>query len=137
MRHSIIKSGFLAACVAGLVGCSEGTPLSPGEPEGPEAVFTASVIASVDGTITDANTRVVVGLADPDYAAQLSAKLAELSQLVAARDIVRAELAIASTRALIARTDVSQEVLDFAHDLSAVELILDQTEILLAQAARS
>ena len=137
MRHSILRSGFLAACVVGLVGCSEGTPLAPGDPEGPAAVFTASVIASVDGTITDANSRVVVGLADPAFAAELSAKLAELSQLVAARDIVRAELVVASTRALIARTDVSQEVLDFAHDLSAVELILDQTEILLAQAARS
>ena len=135
MLHSILRSSFVAACVAGLVGCSDGNPLSPDPIGGPAVVFTESVVATVDGTINDATSRVVVGLADLAFAAQLNAELDELSRLVAARDLARAELALARTRTLIERTDVSQEVLDFAHDLSAVGLILDQTEILIDRAA--
>ncbi len=135
MLHSILRSSLMAACTAALVGCSDGTPLSP-EPTGPiTVVFTESVVARVDGTINDASTRIVVGLADLSYAAQLNANLDELNRQLAARDLGRAELTLARTRTMIERTDVSQEVLDFAHDLSAVELILDQAEVLLDQAA--
>jgi len=135
MLHSILKSSFMAACAVALVGCSDGTPLSPDPIEEPTVVFTASVLATVDGTVNDASTRIVVGLADLTYAAQLQANLDELNRLLAARDLARAELTLARTRVMIERTDVSQEVLDFAHDLSAVELILDQAETLLDRAA--
>ena len=135
MLHSILRSSLMAACTAALVGCSDGNPVAP-EPTDPiTAVFTETVIARVDGTINDASTRVVVGLADLSYAAQLDANLDELNTQLAARDLGRAELTLARTRAMIERTDVSQEVLDFAHDLSAVKLILDQTEMLIDKAA--
>ena len=135
MLHSTLRTSFLAACIAGLVGCSDGTPLAPDPIDEVRVVFTESVIATVDATIDDASTRVIVGLADETFAAQLNANLDELSSQVAARDLARAELTLARTRTMIERTDVSQDVLDFAHDLSAVGLILDQTEMLLDRAA--
>ena len=138
MLHSILKSSFLAAVVVALVGCSDGAPLSPPPTEEPEVVFTASVVSKVDGTVNDANVRLLPGLADQTFAAQLNANLEELASLVAARDLPRAGLTLQRTRAMLDRTDVSQEVLDFAHDLSAIGLILDQTEMLIDQAmARS
>ncbi len=135
MLHSTLRTSFLAACIAGLVGCSDGTPMSPEPIDEVRVVFTESVVATVDGTIDDASTRLVGGLADPTFAATLNANLDELRTQVAARDLARAELTLARTRAMIERTDVSQEVLDFAHDLSAVALILDQTEMLLDRVA--
>ena len=135
MLHSILKTSFLAACIAGVVGCSDGDPLSPEPIDEVRVVFTESVVGIIDGSIEDASTRVVGGLADPTFAAQLNANLDELSTQVAARDLARAELTLARTRAMIERTDVSQEVLDFAHDLSAIGLILDQTEMLIDRAA--
>ena len=138
MLHSILRSSVLAAIAVALVGCSDGSPLSPAPTEEPEVVFTASVVARVDGTVNDASVRLLPGLADATYAAQLNANLDELASLVAARDLPRAGLALQRTRAMLDRTDVSQEVLDFAHDLAAIGLILDQTEILIDQAmARS
>jgi len=131
MLHSILRTTFLAACIAGVVGCSEGTPLSPEPIDEVRVVFTESVVGAVDGTIDDASVRIVAGLADASFAAQLDANLDELSTQIAARDLARAALTLARTRAMIERTDVSQEVLDSAHDLSAVGLILDQTEMLL------
>ena len=135
MLHSILRTSVLAVCLVGLVGCSDGTPLSPEPVDEVRVVFTESVIATVDATIDDASSRIVVGLADPTFAAQLNANLDELSTQVASLDLARAELTLARTRAMIERTDVSQEVLDFAHDLSAVGLILDQTEMLLDRVA--
>src|SRR5687768_8679597 len=138
MLHSILRSSFLAACTVALVGCGDGSPVSPRPTEEPEVVFTASVISKVDGTVNDASVRLMPGLADATFASQLNANLEELASLVAARDLPRAGLTLQRTRAMLDRTDVSQEVLDFAHDLAAIELILDQTEILIDQAlARS
>ena len=133
--HSILRSSLVAAAAAALIGCGDGTPLAPVPREEPTVVFTESVVARIDGTINDANTRIIVGLADLSYAAQLSANLDELSRQVAGRDLAGAGITLARTREMIERNGMSQEVLDFAHDLSAVGLILDQTEILLDQAA--
>ncbi len=138
MLHSILKPSFLAALAVALIGCGDGTPLSPDPIEEPEVVFTASVVSKVDGTVNDASVRILTGLADEAFAAQLNANLEELASLVAARDLPRAGLTLQRTRAMLDRTDVSQDVLDAAHDLSAIGLILDQTEILIDQAlARS
>ena len=138
MLHSILRSSVLAALAVSLVGCSDGSPLSPEPIEEPEVVFTASVLSKVDGTVNDASVRIMTGVADATFAAQLNANLEELSRLVAAGDLPRAGLTLQRTRAMLDRTDVSQEVLDAAHDLSAVGLILDQTEILIDKAlARS
>ena len=138
MLHSILRSSVVAAFAVALVGCSDGSPLSPEPTEEPEVVFTASVLSKVDGTVNDASVRLLPGVADVNFAAQLNANLEELASLVAARDLARAGLTLQRTREMLARTNVSQEVLDAAHDLSAVGLILDQTEILIDQAmARS
>jgi|SRR5687768_6256958 len=138
MLHSILRSSFVAACAVALVGCGDGSRLSTEPTEEPEVVFTASVISKVDGTVNDANVRIMTGVDDAAFAAQLKANLEELSSLVAARDLPRAGLTLQRTRAMLDRTDVSLEVLDAAHDLAAVGLILDQTEILIDQAlARS
>jgi hypothetical protein len=125
----------MAAAVVGLSACQDGTPLSLEPIDQPAAVFTESVLATVDGTVTDANQRLLPALADSAFSAQLTMKLNELNALVAARDISRAELSLAEARAMIERTDVSLEVQDFAHDLSAIGLLLDQTEILIDRAA--
>ena len=135
MLHSTLRSSFVAAFAAALIGCNDGTPLSPEPTEEPTVVFTESVVARIDGTINDASTRILVGLADVSYAAQLAANLDELNRQLAAGSLAEAEATVARTRAMIERSGVSQEVLDFAHDLSAVGLILDHTEILLDQAA--
>ena len=138
MLHSILRSSFVAACTVALVGCGDGSPVSPDPIEEPTVVFTESVISKVGGTVNDASVRLMPGLTDATFAAQLNANLEELASLVAARDLPRAGLALQRTRAMLDRTDVSQDVLDFAHDLSAIGLILDQTEILIDQAmARS
>jgi hypothetical protein len=138
MLHSILRSSFVAAFAVALVGCGDGSPVSPDPIEEPEVVFTASVLSKVDGTVNDASVRIMTGVADAAFAAQLTANLEELASLVAAQDLPRAGLTLQRTRAMLDRTDVSQEVLDAAHDLSAVELILDQTEILIDRAmARS
>lgn len=135
MLRSMLRSTLMAAVVIGLSACQDGTAL-PLEPiDKPTAVFTESVLATVDGTVLDANDRLLPALADSAYAAQLSLKLDELNAYVAARDISRAEISLLEVRAMLARTDVSLEVLDFAHDLSAIELLLDQTEILIDRAA--
>ena len=135
MLCSIFRSTLMAALVVGLSACQDGTAL-PLEPvDKPTAVFTESVLAIVDGTVIDANDRLLPALADSAYALQLAAKLDELNAFVAARDISRAELSVLEIRAMIERTDVSLEVLDFVHDLSAVGLLLDQTEILIDRAA--
>ena len=135
MLCSIFRSTLMAALVIGLSACQDGTAL-PLEPvDKPTAVFTESVLAIVDGTVIDANDRLLPALADSAYALQLAAKLDELNAFVAARDISRAELSVLEIRAMIERTDVSLEVLDFVHDLSAVGLLLDQTEILIDRAA--
>src|SRR5687768_8262506 len=91
MLHSTLRTSFLAACIAGLVGCSDGTPLAPEPIDEVRVVFTESVVGIVDVTIDDASTRLVGGLADPTFAAQLNANLDELSSQVAARDLARAE----------------------------------------------
>lgn len=135
MLRSMLRSTLMAAVVIGLSACQDGTSL-PLEPiDKPAAVFTESVLATVDGTVLDANDRLLPALADSAYGAQLSLKLDELNAYVAARDISRAEISLLEVRAMLARTDVSLEVLDFAHDLSAIELLLDQTEILIDRAA--
>ena len=134
MLHSILKSSFLAAVAVALVECGDGSRLSTEPTEEPEVVFTASVVSKVDGTVNDASVRLLPGLGDATFAAQLNANLEELASLVAARDLARAGLALQRTRAMLDRTDVSQEVLDFAHDLAAIGFILDQTEILINQA---
>jgi hypothetical protein len=125
----------MAAVVIGLSACQDGTPLSLEPVDRPTAVFTESVLARVDGTIEDAHQRLLPALADSAFAAGLSVKLDQLNAYVAARDISRAELSLADVRAMIARTDVSLEVQDFVHDLSAIELLLDQTEVLIDRAA--
>jgi hypothetical protein len=135
MLYSRIRSTVVAAMFVGLSACQDGDPLSLEPVDQPAAVFTESVLATVDGTVIDANDRLLPALADSAFAAQLTSKLDQLNSYVAARDISRAELSLADLRAMIARTDVSVEVLDFAHDLSAVELLLDQTEILIDRAA--
>lgn len=138
MLHSILRSSVLTACAAALVGCSDGTPLSPEPVEEPTVVFTASVVARVDGTINDATVRILPSVGDAAYAAQLAANLDEMSSHIAARDLPRAGLALQRARALLDQTNVSQEVLDSAADLATIGLILDQTEILIDQAlARS
>ena len=138
MLHSILRTSFLAAFAVALVGCGDGTPLSPEPIEEPEVVFTASVVSKVDGTVNDASVRILTGVADATFANQLNANLEELASLIAAKDLPRAGLTLQRTRAMLDRTDVSQEVLDAAHDLAAIGLILDQTEMLIDQAlARS
>src|SRR5215212_1158522 len=135
MLFSRIRSTAMAAALIGLSACQDGTPLSLEPIDKPTAVFTESVLATVDGTVIDANQRLLPTLADSAYSAALTAKLNELNSYVAARDISRAELSLADARAMIARTDVSLDVQDFAHDLSAIDLLLDQTEILIDRAA--
>ena len=135
MQYSRIRSTLMAALALGLSACQDGTPLSLEPIDQPTAVFTESVLATVDGTVVDANQRLVPALADSAFAVQLTSKLNELNSYVAARDISRAELSLAEVRAMIERTDVSLEVQDFAHDLSAIGLLLDQTEILIDRAA--
>ena len=135
MLCSILRSTLMAVVVVGLSACQDGTPLSLEPVDKPTAVFTESVLATVDGTIIDAHDRLLPALADSAFSAELAAKLDQLNGYVAARDISRAELSLAEVRAMIARTDVSVEVLDFAHDLSAIGLLLDQTEILIDRAA--
>jgi hypothetical protein len=125
----------MAAVIVGLSACQDGTPLSLEPIDQPAAVFTESVLATVDGTVGDANQRLLPALADSAFAVELTRKLNELNSYVAARDISRAELSLAEVRAMIERTDVSVEVQDFAHDLSAIGLLLDQTEILIDRAA--
>ena len=135
MLYSRFRSTLTAALVVGLSACQDGTPLSLEPVDKPAAVFTESVLATVDGTIGDANQRLLPTLADSAFSAQLTVKLNQLNSYVAARDISRAELSLAEVRAMIERTDVSLEVQDFAHDLSAIGLLLDQTEILIDRAA--
>ncbi len=135
MQFSRYSSTLMAVMVLGLSACQDGTPLSLEPIDQPAAVFTESVLAIVDGTVSDANQRLMPALADSAFSAQLTAKLNQLNSYVAARDISRAELSLAEVRAMVARTDVSVEVQDFAHDLSAIALLLDQTEILIDRAA--
>lgn len=135
MLCSRVRSTLMVAVVVGLSACQDGSPL-PLEPiDKPAAVFTESVLATVDGTVIDANDRLLPTLADSAFAAALNVKLNELNAFVAARDISRAEIALLEARAMVDRTDVSLEVQDFAHDLSAIGLLLDQTEILIDRAA--
>jgi hypothetical protein len=135
MLYSTLRSTLMAAVVVGLSACQDGTPLSLEPVDKPTAVFTESVLATVDGTVIDAQDRLLPALADSAFSAELSMKLDELNAYVAARDISRAELSLLDARAMLARTDVSLEVQDFAHDLSAIELLLDQTEALIDRAA--
>ena len=135
MQFSRIRSTLMAAVALGLSACQDGTPLSLEPIDQPSAVFTESVLATIDGTVGDANQRLVPALADSAFAVELTRKLNQLNSYVAARDISRAELSLAEVRAMIERTDVSLEVQDFVHDLSAIELLLDQTEILIDRAA--
>jgi len=135
MLYSRIRSTLMAVMVVGLSACQDGNPLSLEPIDQPTAVFTESVLATVDGTVGDANQRLMPALADSLFAVQLTAKLNQLNAYVAARDISRAELSLAEVRAMNERTDVSVEVTDFAHDLSAIGLLLDQTEILIDRAA--
>jgi len=135
MQSSILRSTLMAAVIVGLSACQDGSPL-PLEPvDHPTAVFTESVLATVDGTVIDANDRLLPALADSTFGGALKLKLDELNALVAARDISRAEVALLEARAMVDRTDVSVEVQDFAHDLSAIGLLLDQTEKLIDRAA--
>jgi len=135
MLFSRVRSTLMAAMFVGLSACQDGSPLSPEPTQPPEAVFTESVLATVDGTVIDANDRLLPALADSAFSSALSAKLDQLNAYVAARDISRAEIALFEARAMVDRTDVSVEVQDFAHDLSAIGLLLDQTEILIDRAA--
>ena len=135
MQCSKVGTTLMAAMLIGLSACSDGTPLSLEPIDQPAAVFTESVLATVDGTVADANQRLLPALVDTVFATQLGAKLSQLNSYVAARDLSRAELSLAEARAMIARTDVSLEVQDFAHDLSAIELLLDQTQMLIDRAA--
>jgi hypothetical protein len=134
MLRSILRSTLMAAVVVGLSAC-DGDSLSVEPIDKPTAVFTESVLADVDGTIADAGERLLPALDDATYAATLSSYLNTLNQQLAVRDIVSADATMLQARALIARTDVSLEVLDFAADLSAIELLLDHTEDLLDRAA--
>lgn len=135
MQSSILRSTLMAAVVVGLSACQDGTPLSLEPVDKPTAVFTESVLATVDGTVIDAHDRLLPALADSAFAAELQRKLDQLNAYVAVRDISRAELSLFEARAMLARTDVSLEVQDFAHDLSAIEMLLDQTEMLIDRAA--
>ncbi len=135
MLRSILRSTLMAVVVVGLSACQDGTPLSLEPVDKPTAVFTESVLATVDGTVIDAHDRLLPALADSAFSAELATKLDQLNGYVAVRDISRAELSLYEARAILARTSVSLEVQDFAHDLSAIELLLDQTEILIDRAA--
>ena len=134
MLRSILRSTLMAAVVVGLSAC-DGAPLSVEPIDRPAAVFTESVLATVDGTVNDATDRMLPALADSAYAASLSGYLDALNRQIAVRDIASAEATMAQARALLARTDLSLEVQDFAADLSAIELVLDQTEMLIDRAA--
>jgi hypothetical protein len=135
MLCSKFRSTLMAAVFVGLSACQDGTPMSLEPVDQPAAVFTESVLATVDGTVVDANERLLPALADSAFAAELKARLDQLNGYVAVRDILHAESSLADLRAMLARTDVSLEVQDFAHDLSAIELVLDQTEKLIDRAA--
>jgi hypothetical protein len=135
MQSSILRSTLMAAVVVGLSACQDGTPLSLEPIDKPTAVFTESVLATVDGTVLDAHDRLLPALADSAFSAELASKLDQLNAYLAVRDISRAELSLFEARAMLARTDVSLEVQDFVHDLSAIELLLDQTEMLIDRAA--
>ena len=134
MLRSIFRSTLMAAVVVGLSAC-DGDSLSVEPIDRPTAVFTESVLATVDGTISDATDRMLPTLADSAYAASLSGYLDALNRQLAVRDIASAEATMVQARALLARTDLSLEVQDFAADLSAIELVLDQTEMLIDRAA--
>ena len=135
MLCSILRSTLMAAVVVGLSACGDGSPVAVEPIDRPAAVFTESVLAAVDGTVMDASERLLPTLADSAYAASLSGYLDALNRQLAVRDIVGAEATLMQARALLARTDVSLEVQDFAADLSAIELVLDQTEVLIDRAA--
>ncbi len=135
MLRSILRSTLMAVVVVGLSACQDGTPLSLEPVDKPTAVFTESVLATVDGTVIDAHERLLPALADSAFSAELASKLDQLNAYVSVRDISRAEVSLFEARAILARTTVSLEVQDFAHDLSAIELLLDQTEILIDRAA--
>jgi len=135
MLCSILRSTLMAVVVVGLSACQDGTPLSLEPVDKPTAVFTESVLATVDGTIIDAHDRLLPALADSAFSAELATTLDQLNTYVSVRDVSRAELSLFQARAILARTSVSLEVQDFVHDLSAIELLLDQTEILIDRAA--
>ena len=135
MLRSMIRSAFTVAVTAGLVGCADGTPLSPKPIEEIPAVFTESVIARVDGTVEDAAFRLLPTLADEAFSAQLRTHLDALQSQIVAKDLSRAEISLGRARAMLEQAPTSLEVEDFAHDMMAIWLLLDQTQALLDRAA--
>lgn len=135
MVNSISRSALLIAAVVGLAAC-EDRHLLPIEPVDPvAAVFTADVIADVDETVADADERLLPTLDEASFRTEIVTVLAALNRHVAARDVASADAALAQARALVARPALTIESEDFASDLGAIELVLDQTEALLDAAA--
>jgi predicted small lipoprotein YifL len=131
MLRSMFRSAYLVAVVAGLAACGDGTPLAPPPVEEIPAVFTESVIARVDGTVEDAALRLLPTLADATFAAELKTHLDALQTEIVAKDFLRAEVSLIRARTMLEQPAASLEVEDFAHDMMAIWLLLEQTQALI------
>ena len=120
---------------AGLTGCGTERVTSAEPIDQVAAVLTASVMADVAGTVADADERLLAPLGDLSFRAELSAVLGELNRHIAARNVAGADAALARARLLAERPATSVETEDFAADLGAISLVLDQSETLLDAAA--
>jgi hypothetical protein len=135
MVKSIVRPAMVIAVAVGLAGCGteHRLPIEPADPVA--AVITAEVMADVAGTVADADERLLTTLDDASYRAELSTVLEELNHHIALRDVASAEAALGRARLLTERATVSVETEDFAADLGAIGLILDQSEVVLDAAA--
>ncbi len=133
MLRPKLGSALILAATIGLAACQDGTPLSPSQPQ----VFTQVVIAQVDGTVVDASDRLLPTLADEAFSAALSLHLDALQTYVVQGDLSRAAMSLGHARTMLEQPASSLELEDFAHDMTAIWLLLDRTEALLDRAAAS
>jgi hypothetical protein len=135
MVISVSRSALLLAVAVALMGC-ETKDLLPVEPSDPVAlVITTAVMAHVDDNVADADERLLPTLDDAAFRFELTTALAELNQHIAARDVARADAALARARALVERPATTIATEDFAADLGVIGVLLDQAEGLLDAAA--
>lgn len=132
MLRPKLGSALILAATIGLAACQDGTPLSP-----QSQVFTNIVVAQVDGTVVDAADRLLPTLADEAFSAALNNHLVALQTYVVQGDLSRAALSLGHARTMLEQPASSLELEDFAHDMTAIWLLLDRTEALLDRAAAS
>jgi hypothetical protein len=133
MLRSKLGLTLMLVATTGLAACQDGTPLSPAQPQ----VFTQAVIAQVDGSVVDAADRLLPTLADVAFSAELSIHLDALQTYVVQGDLARASVSLSHARTMLEQPAASLELEDFAHDMTAIWLLLDRTEALLDRAAAS